>query len=129
VAVDDVGQAAEIGESHMEQPNQATDGDEEREQASESDKSSRNRPPLFEIDIVAFGHKIQFVPNVHSVLAFSAIFVAAALIYSEVISHGEATPLLFAEVAHFAGWVYLELPETLVIEAIEKEEEAERYGI
>jgi hypothetical protein len=25
--------------------------------------------------------------------------------------------------------VYLELPETLVIEAIEKEEEAERYGI
>lgn len=74
--------------------------------------------PLFEIDLVVWKHRIIIVPNVHAILALSAIMLMGILIYSEIVSHGEATALIIAEILHFAGWAYLELPEALMIEEL-----------
>ncbi|SDN19092.1 hypothetical protein SAMN04487949_3606 [Halogranum gelatinilyticum] len=75
--------------------------------------------PEVEVDVVLFNRKFRFVPNVHAILSVSALVVMAMLIYTEMIHHGEANPLTLAEVAHFAGWVYLELPEAIFIETLE----------
>ena len=112
----------------MDKPDQLPRVHRSNRQETDSDSTRADRTPLFEIDLIVLGHRIQFVPNVHAVLAFSAMFVAAAIIYSEMIAHGRATPLELAEVAHFAGWIYLEIPEAIVIEEL-GEEELERYGI
>lgn len=112
----------------MERSNKEAGADDRTKQGTESNKRSRRWRPIFEIDIVVFSHRIRLQPNVHAILAFSALFVAGALIYSEILAHGEATPLHIAEVAHFAGWVYLELPEALAIEAL-GQEELEKYWL
>lgn len=74
---------------------------------------------VLEIDIVVLGHKIRIVPNVHAILALSALFLIVTLLRIEVLSHGEATPVVILEIAHFAGWAYLELPEAFIIEELE----------
>lgn len=73
----------------------------------------------FEVNVKIYKKRVKFVPNVHSVLAISALFLASVLIYTEMLSHSEARPLLIGEVAHFAGWAYLELPETFILETVE----------
>ncbi|SHH66171.1 hypothetical protein [Halobaculum gomorrense] len=78
--------------------------------------TQEERTPLFEVDIVIGSHRIILVPNVHAILAVSAILLMGILIYSEIVAHGEATPLIVAEILHFAGWAYLELPEAMMIE-------------
>lgn len=74
--------------------------------------------PLFEIDVVIWKHRLIMVPNVHAILAFSALVLMGILVYTEIVTHGEATALIIAEIFHFAGWAYLELPEALMIEEL-----------
>jgi hypothetical protein len=87
----------------------------ESESDSESTDKTKRRAEL-RASVHVYGTSVHFFPNVHAILSLSALIVVVVLIYSKMLTHGEATPLLMAEIAHFCGWIYLELPEALLIE-------------
>lgn len=88
--------------------------------------SQRDDRPAFEMVIVACDYRLRCLLNVHAILSVSALVVMVLLIYSELIIHGEAKPLTIAEITHFAGWAYLELPDAFMLEVIEEEIEEVR---
>ena len=65
------------------------------------------------ISLRVFGKRLVLHPNVHGILAVSSLFLAAFLAGEMWLGHLSA--LVFAEVMHFLGWAWLELPEFIAL--------------